>query len=705
MTLYKLYARLRKYNWKNYTSLFFCTMLSVVLVTSYSLMYLSPTVQSILPQGGDSRKQASMIFGVALIGCGMFTIYASSLFYKNKSRETGILLALGADKRKLKKLIFTDILAASVMACLAGIIISFPVAWGIWNMFRLLIVDSREMVYRFGIRGLLMGLAFCAFSTLFVFLLGIKFIGRTNIIDVINENRKSEPVRDVKSWYGAAGIVLTVVGLLLGFLFPLYMIRTYDYYFPSVWNGIYVLSVIGVYMLMVYVVVHSKRGRHPDKYYKNIISTSMMRFMGKQTVKNMCVIILLVFGADFAIFYTPVMLTGMEDNIKKNPYDFSYTYEERISQVNKEELYGLAEQYGAEIKDYYELSSMDLIIDGWKWVDGQQLSGKIEYEYEEQLKYARFFKASDIAHITGKAVNINPGEYIQLIAEAGETDIQLITHPVTGESRRVKYAGNILYAGDVAASNENVYVLADKDYRAYYEGLPVENKYRTVIFNMDNWEEQYSFAKELKNEIIRRTPVDAAVANGYDRYMKKLSEDAGESYFMDIGNWEPGTGWLELSPDNSQLFTIWRYYPEFKPLLSQDTIKNMAVYLMLFIYIGIICFAAIGIISYTRGITIAINYKQVFTDLTRLGADSKYVSFCIRSQLKKIFFYPYLVGSGLIYMFMFLIFKENDNIGVISAAEKQALLIDAGIIVLVGIYVGCVYALTYRRFKKTIGME
>ncbi len=63
-----------------------------------------------------------------------------------------------------------------------------------------------------------------------------------------------------------------------------------------------------------------------------------------------------------------------------------------------------------------------------------------------------------------------------------------------------------------------------------------------------------------------------------------------------------GEGHLKLDPDNNQLYLNWKYYPNFKILQSQDMIKNMAVFLMLFIYVAIICFTAVGIIAYTRGL-------------------------------------------------------------------------------------------------------
>lgn len=217
MTINKLYGKLRAYNLKNYTTLFFCIILSVVLVTSYALIYFSPTVQNILPTGGDSRKQAMMIFSVAILGCSVFTTYASSLFLKFKSKEIGIFMALGADRKKLKKLLFSEILLISIIYCVLGLILSIPVSFGIWKIFQLVIIDTREMTYQFGTQGFIYGFIFCIFVTLCIFMLSVKFINRTNIIDILNDQRISEPIHDVKEWYGILGMAFIILDAIMNF--------------------------------------------------------------------------------------------------------------------------------------------------------------------------------------------------------------------------------------------------------------------------------------------------------------------------------------------------------------------------------------------------------------------------------------------------------------------------------------------------------
>lgn len=65
MKLSGLFAKLRKNNKKEYMQFQFCMSLSILLITSYLVMYGSDLVQKTLPNGGDSRKIADMIFFLA----------------------------------------------------------------------------------------------------------------------------------------------------------------------------------------------------------------------------------------------------------------------------------------------------------------------------------------------------------------------------------------------------------------------------------------------------------------------------------------------------------------------------------------------------------------------------------------------------------------------------------------------------------------
>ncbi len=697
MTMNDIYSKLRSKNIKKYYMLIFCTILSVVLITSYAVMFFSSTVQKILPVQGDSRKQAYLIFGIAIVGCGVFTTYASSLFFKYKSRETGILLSLGAKKSQIKKVLFTELSLITSISSLIGLALSIPISFGIWKLFQIFIIDTKEMTYHIGWYGILFGIAFCLFVTLCIFIMGGKFIKRTNIIDIINEHRKYETVKDVKPWYGIVGGVLTVVGIVLGYGVPQLVIVYLDYRMPPIWNITFLLSAIGIYMLITYVVVHDKKGKNPKKYYKNIIPKSMMKFMGKQTVKSMCTITLLIAGGLFAAFYTPAAMGQSFYSVDNSPVDYSFYYKMTENQITKDEISSIAKKHDVKITNYDEMKSILFIINGIN--SNFEDDGRITYDYIDKIGYGEFFSQSDFNMVSGLDVDVKPGEYLTIIeTESSESihrkfdNLNKITNPVTDISEEIKYMGTTTFEplGDMLLTR---YVISDEDYNRYMKNLPLENLENFVLFNVENPSETYDFANELKNEIINRSSKDVAVIPSYDEYAKKLSIEKGEKYYAD-------KYYVELSPDNNLLFTDWKYYPSFRVLDRQDLIKNMSVFLMLFVYITIVCFITVAIISYTRSLTIAINNKTLFEDLKRLGANNKYIEKCIKVQLQKIFTIPTIVGSTAIYLLYFLIMYGNS--GSITASEYIVLGISFKIILISSLFMYLVYKLSFGKVKKIV---
>lgn len=151
-------------------------------------------------EGGDFRKQVMMIFVLAVIGCGVFTTYTFGLFSHYKSCETSVFLVPGASRRQLRGQLVRELALISIGSCA-------PLAWGIWQVFRLTLVDTEEMSPTFDPQTYLFAPAFSAFVIVMLFLMLSRLIRRTNIMDVVNEFRKSEPIREVPRRYDPLGTV------------------------------------------------------------------------------------------------------------------------------------------------------------------------------------------------------------------------------------------------------------------------------------------------------------------------------------------------------------------------------------------------------------------------------------------------------------------------------------------------------------------
>ena len=103
MTLSDLMKKLRKVNTRQYRQFWMCVVFANVLVAAFLGVLFSEFIQNALPEGGDSRKQIYLIFGIAVIGCFIFVLYAMGLFLRYKSKEVGVFLALGTKKNDYLK--------------------------------------------------------------------------------------------------------------------------------------------------------------------------------------------------------------------------------------------------------------------------------------------------------------------------------------------------------------------------------------------------------------------------------------------------------------------------------------------------------------------------------------------------------------------------------------------------------------------------
>ena len=133
--------------------------------------------------------------------------------------------------------------------------------------------------------------------------------------------------------------------------------------------------------------------------------------------------------------------------------------------------------------------------------------------------------------------------------------------------------------------------------------------------------------------------------------------------------------------------------------------KTTAVFLILFIFIAIVCFAAVIVIAYTRCMTIALTHRQVYDDLRRLGAPQRYLYQSVRGQVKRVFLTPAVVGTSLIYAFYMLIMYFNGDPLGITATEAAGLLASLGVIAAVSVLLYGVYRMTLRAVCRSLDVR
>ena len=662
----QVYAALRRKNRGQYALLAGCSFFSVLLITAYACMMRSPTILTVLPEGGDSRKQVMMVFVLAVIGCAVFTAYAAGLFFRQKSRETGVFLALGASRKQLRRELGKELAVISLSSCAAGAILGGPLAWSVWQLFRLFLVDSQEMaLLSFDPEAYVLSLAFAAYVVGMLFLLGGRSVRKTNIIDIVQESHTSEPIRDVKRWYGPVGIFLVAVGAVAGYLMPSFFIGVLHWYPPEGLTAVFYLpALIGLYMMLLHTVVNGWRKRHK---YRDIIATSMMKFQGRQTVRNMLVMTLLIAGAYFAAFYAPMLSTSSSYSFSARPVDYEYHWRNDQDWPERTEVEALAEEYGVDITSWQQVEAATLAGDGY--VDVEQDNGALgttyTVEYREMQGGATFFSESAWNALTGQSIDLAPGTCANVRDDDGGSDylsggdVTRITNMVTGEQLSVTPAEPLRYTMLLGC-----YVLDDTDYEALTAGLTDLWRENWVFFNVADVDASYSFAKALFNEIVDRSGPEIEVFDAWDPVQRELAIAEKGSYNYDSREYLTDNDLAVIDfddRDSTEFRNYWRYMPQFRVLDQNDFVTTMAVFLMLFIFIALVCFAAVIVIAFTRCMTIALTNARVYDDLRHLGAPNAYLFRSVKGQVSRVFLAPAIVGTGVICTFYGMILYCNDN--------------------------------------------
>lgn len=699
MTINNIFRKLRRQNKGQYLILGFCIFLSVLLVNSFALMYYSPTVQEFLPQGGDTRKMASLLIGVTSVGCLIFTLYASGLFFRFKSREFGIFLAMGTPKGRLKPVLFKELSLLVLGSALFGFLVSVPVSFGIWKLFQTFLVSTEQMRYRFGFTGFGVGILFALVLSLFLFINGLRFLKKTNIMDILRAGHKTEMVHIIPSWTGTLGIIMIILGLFLGTGVPAISAHVFRYLMPPSVSLTYLIALAGLYLFLLSTVAQAKAERKKSRYYKNLVNISMMRFTAKATTRSMCVIVLLLLCSLFAAFFGMLYSDSRDIGSGPNTRGFAIHHPSDEKQITKEDIYSLAGACNMDIIDYGEAYAANLVISYFN----RDINDDNRYITvdNKKAKLALFLSADTYKSLTGRSVDVKPGVY-QTVTPTDyrasifdiEDGLYEVTNPDTGVSKELTYGGSVEFDALYSMSAPYTYVISNADYESLTASVSSAYMERILLFDVKDHAASYPFASALLKAYVAHTTERSNYMGLYDPWEEKLAVEKGESYGYE--------GQFDLSMDNAMLLSDWKYKPEFSIVTQQDYLQLISVYVMLCLYIFIITLATVAIMCYVRSIAAATDNRELFDSLEKLGADKSYSRSILRSQLLHLFLYPVATGCGLGLVFSALVSFFND--GYFSAMEFRNLLFLSGLILIISVSLYAVYRRAMKKAEKIVGI-
>lgn len=700
MNMKQMEQKLQRADRKQSRLYLFCNFMALMIISAYSALMLSPTVQKVFPEGGDSAKQMYMIFVMTLVGCVVFTIYALGLFFRHKSGQLGVLMALGASRKRLAPGLFREVILLSGVSAIAGTVAGFPFVWVIWHAFRLFLVDSSDMVLTFDLKCLFISLLFLLLVVGFACLTAWRYLKKTNIMEVIREEHLNEPVKELGRWCGPVGFLVLLTGAVLGYGAP-WACHAWFSMYPPAWVSVFYAPVfVGLYMIMLHTVVHGWKS-HRKNPYKNIISRSMMKFQGKQTVNNLLVVTLLIAGGCFAIFYLPTNGIAAVLRYASLPYDYFYKYQADQDVPDRTKIEALGREYDLSLKDWNECDYVTLGMGGMTNIE-EENSLRFHVEYVPMLQEAMVLSEDAYRMITGQEVDVAPGTY-RCLTDQEETSLYVnnsakeLTNMTTRKVLATEFAGYLHY--DHLAEEIPCCVLDNADYALISEGLTDDWRGRFAAFNVDG-KDSYPFAVAFYQLFVSSFDPSCERICSYDRVQKIRENEEGQTYWGDTDEMTKIS--YELS-DSFIFRTFWVYMPSFRILNQNDYLRSMAVMFMMFLFIFIVCMITALVVCHTRCQSIALNNRYIFDDLKKLGASPAFLDKEVRSQCTNVFKMPALVGTTAMFLLFAMILWAND--GRLLQTEWAAMGLCLCIIGVIGGVIYAVYRSTVKAIKGQLGIR
>ena len=381
--------------------------------------------------------------------------------------------------------------------------------------------------------------------------------------------------------------------------------------------------------------------------------------------------------------------------------DISYRYPVDVDELSEEDVLSMADKYQISVKDYRETEFIQVLGDGVSREDMDENNNLIE-EYKEKYFYYECISAAQFEAVTGIKTEIAEGHYKEIQMGTARENI----YNKFGDMTRLylqneedyipmEFDGLETYHSlvrGVGFDSEARYIINDADYEKLKAGVRDDKIMRQVLFDIEDSDQSYAFCEELYEQFCSRASESMNYIAAYNGYQAKvLGEDYGYNMQGIYDGKRPA-----LEPD-------WLYRPIVLPLERENAAMRRAIFLLLFVYIAVICLASESIILYTRSQNVALKNSQIFKDLEKLGANKKYLRRLLKSQIGKCFILPTVMGCLLMFIYEILIMWQND--GIMTAGEWGITGVMVMVIAVIGIYQFILYKVSMKNAEGVLDIS
>lgn len=630
------------------------------------MMFFVTQSKDLSVQVPDSAMVTSIMFlGIAVIYIFsfIFLLYSNSFVMKRRQKEIGLYNILGLEKGHIMKMMAVETLLTSVISIIGGI------AAGILGskLALLLLLKILHVPAQLGFYVCVPGIIVCA-----VMFLPVVIV---TLFRNVHRVRLSQPIELLRSGNTGerepkAKWLMALVGFLcLGSGYYIAVTTKSPVTALGLFFAAVLLVMAGTYLLFTAgSIAVLKVMRWKKSFYyktKNFTSISGMIYRMKQNAMGLASICILSTGVLLMLSTTVSLNMGIENSLSDMfPYDAGFTF----NNVTFEEVPRLRNAFDEAVekeKVPYEEKVTQVILDISIARNGNNMEILTrDTAASANVEYLTVVPEEEYEKISGKTVELKPGEILAFQENGGKGDIAL-----NGVDYKVKEW------------------LEEKP--TYDRGNNIFYK-TTIVVTKEDLQKMDALQKELVGK-----------DRGYLKLEFGLYIEGGKEADIKYGNLlqEDLAPLAEtLQAEDGDMTPWFRYNIREEHYSSFYTLNGGLLFLGIFL--GFIFLVGAGIIIYYKQMSEGYEDKDRFEIMQKVGMSRKEVKSAIRRQILMVFFLPLLMAVLHIIMAFPMISRLLGLLGMMNT--ELYILCTAGTIVVFAVIYAAIYMCTAKSYYKIV---
>ncbi|GKU25327.1 ABC transporter permease [Clostridium folliculivorans] len=376
---------------KNYLSFFLCNSFSIMLLFIYSSVLFNKDIGS-SPKLIEGISKIMVVPNVVLILFSIFFInYAYSIFIKSRKREFGLLMNLGMSISDIRRIIIIENSIIAITSMLMGLISGIVFA----RLFFIIIcwiLGVEDLSFQLGWKVYAFTLAIFVVVYFLSVIMTIITTGRFSIMNLIKAPKLSEKNKISNPFLGAFGVI-TIAGALTILL--LYFDGTGDLLLKCT-----VAIILGTYIFinqlsnfLVYLLSRTK-----EKYHKNILLITNIKYKFGQTKKIIFIITLIVIVTVFINgFYLNLVISSERSATKNNPFHISFIREPDKNDITIQEADKLVKNSSNVVSKHEKVNFIETKLDKVIIISEAEFKKIFKQDFKiSEGKYIRLYQINDL---------------------------------------------------------------------------------------------------------------------------------------------------------------------------------------------------------------------------------------------------------------------------------------------------------------------